>query len=462
MIARLIMVVVALGVAGCTSPSKVSHDPPSSSQPGPAAPERPRDRDGDAVREALRRIDLCAVVEPATTAAPHARQPMACEVGDSANVTIVPLGHEERVTLPGRVVGGAKAYVDLESARCSVLLPISFELAVSFTHSTSCAAATELAAASATVLADPDTVRADPRWDPCTVLAETLDPTPDWSNLFLGSESGICQYLGVPAEHEAMLSFADLPPTTSPRPATIGGTEVQVFENGDNCAVYWRQRPFPSRFAQTPDYPVLVFSTTCAYSTELAMSAIKVLAGTPPAGGTPQHPLLYSPHEPDGPFLGECAYVADADDARECEPYRETPVPDGPSTVPNAQVMCAVAAKAVAEHFGELRPVAVSAENGSCHFVEPDRTIVVTFAITPGRVVAESGDRAVTIDRHPGTVTADTDSYDYRVSTADDDERDGAVELTVRTGPVAAPDTPLPAGTDTKAEAMLADILETY
>jgi hypothetical protein len=408
-------------------------------------------------------MDLCAVIEAATTEAPRARQPMACEVGDSANVTVVPLGHEERVTLPGRVVGGAKAYVDQESTRCSVLLPISFELAVSFSHTESCDAATELAAASAAVLADPDSVPAEPRWDPCTVLAEALDPAPDWSRLFLGTESGICQYLGVPPEQEAMLSFADLPPTTPPRTATIGGTEVQVFEGGDNCAVYWRQRPFPSRFAQTPDYPVLVFSTNCGYSTALAGSAIQVLSGSPPAGGTPAHPLLYTPDEPDGPFLGECAAIADDDDARECEPSRETPIPDDLTTAPNAQVMCAVAAKAVGEHFGDrLRPVAVSTGTGSCHFVEWERTIVVTFAITPDRVASESGDREVVIDRHPGAVTVTASSVHYRISTTDNVDRDGAVELTVGTGPVVAPDTPLPAGTDTKAEAVLADILETY
>ena len=76
--------------------------------------------------------------------------------------------------------------------------------------------------------------------------------------------------------------------------------------------------------------------------------------------------------------------------------------------------------------------------------------------------MTETGAREVTIDRHPCAVTAGADSYDYRISTTDNVDRDGAVEFTVRTGPVVAPDTPLPAGTDAKAEAVLADILATY
>ncbi|WP_460393522.1 hypothetical protein [Actinophytocola sediminis] len=424
--------------------------------------------------EALRRVDLCAVLEAAMSATPAfpaaepgASEPLMCTLygtPDLLTAKILIFGHLERVNLPIRAIGGAKAYVREDHDSCTVYLPVSFGWAIQFSQSTPCRTVTELVAAAVAVLNDQRAARVDPRWDGCAALAEVLEPDPDQSKL-VGGELADCMYLAEEKKQRATLSFSSsLPPPGEPRVVTVAGTEIAVYEDDDGCDAYWRQRPFPSRFAQTPDYPVRVFSMSCDYSTELAESVIGVLAQPPPSGGTPQHPLLYAPDEPDSPYPGDCAYLGSESNAGDCAPYREVPVPEDLANAYNAQVMCAASADIVRKHFGErLRPVAVSDADRDCHFVEPERTIVVTFSARGGLVGGDPGDREVTVADHPGLLaTSEPNSLAYTVSTSDTVDGDGAVELTVSTGPLIESGTPLPPGTDKKAEAALADVLTTY
>lgn len=467
--------VMAVGSAGCTTPGEQPDPPPSTS-----AQPAPEDRE---VLPTLRRIDLCEVLDAAMTATsvlpagarPRARQPFACVVEglpDPVSARVVSLTHKTRLSLPARAIGGAKAYVRGDRGACTVYLPVSFELAVELSRRTDeaepCRTVAELAAASVTVLADPDAARVDPRWDACTALAEALEP--DRSEL-VGNELDDCADLSDPARRMASISFAAGPPPTGrPRTATVGGTPVQVYEGDRTCEVHWRQKPLTSRFAPAPDYPVLLTTLDCARSTALAESVMKVLAEPAPAGGEARSPMFYAPDEPDSPLPGACAHVEGVSAPGRCEPYREVPVPDDVTdAMHDANAMCAVSAEVVGEHFGSrLRPAAVTdAGIDDCYFAEPERTIQVEFAVKAGPARPEPGDREVTIAGRPGFVTAGGGHYRYRLSTssaADGDAADGdpTVELRVRTGPVASAATTLPAGTDRKAEAVLADVLREH
>jgi hypothetical protein len=463
------VVVWVAAVAGCTTPSDPP-SPPASSRTSTSQQQGPRNRDEEAVLAALRRIDLCEVLDAAMATTPglpagmkpETRQPFECVVnglagGVSANVVTV--DHAARLALPSQAVGNVKAYVREDGTGCDIFLPVSFELAVEFSQTTGgCQVATGLAAASVTLLADPEAARVDPRWDACTVLAEALGPGTDRSTL-AGQELDDCtDFSETPME--ASISFANgLPPSGQSRTATIGSTQVQIYER-DTCEVYWRQGPLISRFAQAQDHPALVSGLNCPRAEALAESVMKVLAEPPPSDAKPQQPLFYAPDEPDSPWPGACAYADGVSRPGRCAPHRAVPVPDDIAKSFDAQVMCTVAADAVGEHFGtRLRPVAVTDSGvNDCYFVEPERTIQLVFVVKAGPLTRAPDDRDVTIAGHPGYVAG----HRYRVSTSREVDTQATVQLTVLTGPVVPADIPLPAGTDEKAEAVLADVLEKY
>jgi hypothetical protein len=466
----VIVCVAAATLSGCSTPSDEA-DPPSSSAPSrPPAPEPPEDRDEDAVMTALRQLDLCAVLETAMTATPglsgsaqpRAWQPFACVVQgqrDQITAKVVSSIHGDRVVLPTRTIAGAKAYLREGQDSCTEYLPVSFELAIEFSQSgsESCKALTELVAASVAVLADPEAARVNPRLDACTTLAEALESDVDRSKL-LATELDICSYLAQSREDRAAVSFdRTLVPSGRSRSEVVGGTQARIYEDDDACEVYWRQGPFASRYAATPDYPVVVGMPDCDRATELAESVIEVLAEPPPVGVAPQHPLLYAPDEPDSPLLGACAYV---EDPGRCEPYREVPIPDDVTDASqDGHAMCAVSVDAVRQNFGPtLNPVVVSDSGTVCYFVEPERTVQVTFVVKPGQARGEPGDQEVTIAGRPGFVGIGDSFWRYQLSV----DGDAVVVLEVGTGPVVASEVPLPAGTDKKADAVIAEVLRTY
>lgn len=453
----VLALVVAVGLAGCTTPSGGPGERPSSTPAPPSSADRPRDRDSEAVLAALRRLDLCAVVAAATTTAPIVpaaepvtSQPFSCTVGepfDQFTAKVVSFTHSSRVTLPIRPVGGAKAYVRDAADGCAVYLPVSFHWAVEFSQRTACQSVTAVVAAAASVLAEPGAGAGEPWWDACTALAKALEPEADQSTLS-GNDLASCTYLAGEKARRASLVYAEPERHWGPpQESTIGDLRVWVYQDDQSCGVHWRQGANPSPYARAPDSPVFVASPDCAYSTELAEAVAEVLAGPAPVD-SPQHPLLYGPGEPDGPYLGDCAYLEDENDARRCEPAGDVPVPDDLTGTGDARVMCAASADAVREHFGgRLRPVAVVGEG--CHFVEAEREIVVTFAVRSG-TPGGGGGREVTIAGRHGFVEARAGGFDYTVAVDG-----GVVELTVEVGPVG---TDLPPGSDTMAEAVIADL----
>jgi len=463
-----------LGLAGCTTPGAESPPPTSqSTEDRPAA--RPKDRDKDAVLAAVRGLDLCALLEkakatgPFAGAQPVARQPFACMLtgaADLISVTAIGIGHQTRIESAARTIGGAKAYVRQDGG-CYVYLPVSFTVALEFAQApaSGCDDVTNLAAAAAQVLANPDSLQAKPVWDACTALAAALDAGK--TKLSGNGPADCTNHSREPTA--ASISFVDdLPPSDEQQPpqtTTVGGTQVRVYDEEQNCEVYWRQRPFDVRYAATPDYQVVARSPDCAHSTDLAESLMAVLGKAPPTDVAPQQPLLYRPDEPDSPYPGACAYV-DATDPNRCAPYVEVAVPDDPAALlpaanDDADVQCAMAVRSVGARFGSTPvPVADSEAGSRCLFVEPERQLQLMFSLSFGKVVNVADGKPVTVAGHPGYATTDTTSVTYDLSTATKLDGEGTVTLSVSTGPANAG--ALAPGTDKTAESVLADILREY
>ncbi len=456
----------AFMVAGCTG----AEDEPS---PRPSTGARevstPKDRDADAVLGALRRIDTCAVLGEALAAKPkllpagakpRARQPFRCGVDGVDHpvaMSFSRIDHATLLPLPVRDIGGAKAYLHQQDG-CEVYLPVSFGMAMTVSQQAptgqgSCTVVSELATVAVATLANPSAVETKPRWDACSALAAMIGTDVDESKLVGTGSAGPgfveCAYLADTPAPGAVLSFAATPLRNERKPATIAGTAVEVHEEVDGCDIYWRDT-----------FQVRVHAAACAPAQTLAASAIEVLASPPPEDAPPQRPLFYAPDEPDSPYPGACAFVADADPNR-CRPYADAGVPDSPAEIAKSaaadpMVACAVAVDAVGEQFTGLAPGAVSDRGSACYFVEPERRIQVEAGFDAGP--PDTGAKEITIAGHPGTVQSGDGYLRYRIP-IERRSNGWALTLNVRSGPV-EPEKPLPAGTDTKAVAVLTAIVE--
>jgi hypothetical protein len=304
------VVLTLVGLAACTptpnepSPSS-SARPPTSSRP--STEPGPQDRDKDAVLAALRRLDVCALAEAAMAAAPvfpdpgtlHTSEPFRCFVSGSEGtlvVEVVGLDRKMRDEMLDRALGGAAASVKDDGYGCDVFLPVGSDLAVRFSYNPykqggACRIASDLAAAAASVLAKPEAVRMDPMWDACTLLAEAVDPDVDRSKL-LGSKLSNCADYST-ADSGAVTFDSLIRSQERPETRSIGGRQVRMYEEDESCDIYWRQGPFPARFAEAPDYQVRVGAADCDQVLTLAEAVIGVLDQPPPTDVQPQRPLLY-------------------------------------------------------------------------------------------------------------------------------------------------------------------------
>lgn len=477
----LVMFATVIGLAGCTTPDAKA--PPSSTPTTrstadrPAVP-RPKDRDENAVAAALRQLDLCGLLDKANAASraittntrPRRNNPFLCELTGSRSVVTTnaaPFDHQRRISSSTRTIGGAKAYVRPDS-RCTISLPVSFTTALQFAQLPSnddCGELTKLVGAAVKVLANPDSVRTTPAWTACAALAGALDEEPDKAKL-VGYGPDTCMNPVDKADSVSIAIAQELPPpSTKPRTTTIGRTRVSVYKLDDTCEAFWRQRSFDSRYAAKPDYQVQAVAVDCDQATALAESLMGVLAKPPTIDTAPQRPLLYRPDEPDNPYPGACASV-DEIDPRRCEPYVEAPVPGKPAEIvraaaDDADVQCAMSAKAIGARFGaELTPVADSDNGTRCFFVEPQRQLQLTFSVAPGMVTNDLDGKSVTIAARPGYVSTDTKSFQYELSTTSELLGEAAVTLAVSGGP--ATEKGPPADADAKARSVLADIVRAY
>lgn len=299
----LVAVVAAVGVAGCTG----GEPEPAPDTPTSATSSAPTDRDSRAVLAALRRIDLCAAVDSGVDARLSSTDPFSCDVGTAPNpvkITVVMSSPASRRAMDAHTLAGAKAYVTREPRlNCRVVLPVSFELAISVDalgtrpSDALCEPASRVATVLAAALADP--VQVEPSWDACGAVRAAVDER-DHSQV-VPVAMDFCHFPVGPGQ--LRLRYAS-PPDHAER-GVIGDTTVWVsegeFAGERSCFVDWSLGPPHTRYAPAgAEFLASVSADECRRARDLARTMVGVLA-EPPHEVTPQQPLLYGPDEPDMP-----------------------------------------------------------------------------------------------------------------------------------------------------------------
>jgi hypothetical protein len=444
--------VVAAATLSCTTPSASPprHDPTS-------AP-RPKDRDEQAVVDALRRLDMCALlatVVPETTVVVAELGPSWCQ-SPGLDVQVSALRTAERLSIPSRIVGGAKVYLRAASTGCTAWFPVTFRLAIQFRGEEACDALAGRLAPAAAALADPASVETTPRWEACAALRTVAGTDPD-----------VVDNLDSCADKKTFVSLAmkyAKPVETSARKDVVDGVDVWTLDDRDpehpSCTAEWVVGPAVTSHAAT-DLTAQVRGVDCDRVTPLVAPLVAALRKDPGAG-SPQRPLLYGPDESDSPYPGACAYLANPET---CVPYTKTSLPPADKLVSakDPDVFCAVAMDAVTRGFGaEMKPVTKADQ---CYFVSPDRLVQVTFDIWSDALgtVTSHGREPVTIAGHPGFVERSTDvrsPHQVRLAATTDPDQPGTLTFEVSAGPVATE--PPPAAVVDKVEPTLADIVRKY
>jgi hypothetical protein len=402
----------------------------------------PKDRDGQAVLAALRRIDPCALLDPKGFPAdrkPKASGPFTCSISrtddryaDSQTVRFTTLGDQDRARNPLQIIGGAKAYSAINRDPCVYSFPVSFELAIEFSsyssHRDNCTSAKELAQGVAMKLANPDAVAVAQSWDACAVLRTATN-----------GESGTYRYGDGTGFDDCRASapFAALVLGYSPKSdqgatvETIGGKRVAIHQ-GDQCEITWHN----GVARQSNELWVSIQGVDCAKAKTMAERAMTALAAPPPET-TPQRPLLYGPDDPDRPIPGACVLWEKPD---QCQPYVEVPVPSEKGQLIRAaeadpNVDCAMAIEAVTKHFGaQWKPVTITDQRG-CTFIESTRLARVSVSTSAEPVSKRphvDGERDLTIADHPGTLWSSDNVCVIDLATGKSKDTDGALSVTMR------------------------------
>lgn len=464
--------VVVLALSGCTDDGPTAAPPPEIEQP---EAELPKDRDERAVIAALRRIDMCAVLDAAVAAAGtaeydlRAMSPTVCRTdlvgADAAYATVgvtSDVGSVKRLSLPAREIRGAKAYLDARDDRCAAYFPITFRLAVELAvDGGPCAYAEKLATGVADALADPARVSTEPRWEACELLRTSTDhrtlPVGDLDQCSEAENLAITLQLRNPLvfpEHDA-------------KRAQVDGLAVWVTSGtaagSTYCWIDWAPGP--------GDLVVRLTATTCA-EVEPLVRPVNRRLHEPPPDVAPQRPLLYPPSEPDRRFDGACAF-ADVGDARPdvCAPHVEVPVPTGGDLLAEAEadpdVACELALDAVTERFGSrLQAVAVANRQAGCYFVMPERLVQLEFSVLSEATFGDldlHDEREIDLAGHAAAVRhqrSPGEEYWYSVAASTDASEPGVLRLRLAQGPVQGA-TLTPDAVD-KAEQVLADVVREH
>lgn len=429
---------VSLALSGCTGGDHLVPEYPDPTSTSPAAPTKtdaskpPADEHPlDAVRAALRRLDACALIDPAvaTSSGMTAKPWMIPDSPHKCTVTGEPqLGNEITVTLGNGLspvnrynaqpmtLAGAKAYQDGKQLpeQCRIEIPVSRELAVQFRYrlghgitGDACAAVEKFAAAGAALLANTEALVADVAKRPlvdrdaCTLLRQAMatDTAP-----LVFAEEGIYGLDGCDARSKdpkivrggfELETTYGLDPMAGTNVVTrpVGSKQARVHAFPTSCKLEWS--PAPSGLGgRLNGFTVLtVRSDNCDAAADLAGRIERVLGErAEPAKQEPVRRLLYAPEESDSAEVGACVdFVGDG--SVPCKPYE--PISVGGTTrkiledAKDARIGCAIAADAVKEVLGDtFRPVVWGA---SCFFVEPTHTYRLRMVVDPNYIAQEYG-----------------------------------------------------------------------
>jgi hypothetical protein len=463
--------VAVLALSGCTNEGPEAAPPARIKQPTAKLPE---DRDEQAVIAALRRIDMCAVLDAAAAAAEtaeyelRATSPTVCTMDIAAADPVhASLGvtsltdSRKRLSLPAMALRDTKAYLDARGDRCWVHFPITFRLAIELSvDSGPCAYAERLAAGIAAALAEPTRVSAEPRWEACEVLRRSTT----FKTLPVGS-------LDECADESLDVNFQLRNPESFPehdaRRAKVEGVDVWVTTGtaagSDYCWIDWAPGP--------GDLVVRLAATTCAKVEPLVESVNRTLH-EPPPDAPPQRPLLYPPDEPDRRFDGACAFADVGDASPEvCAPHVAVPVPADGDLLTAAEtdpdVACELALDAVTERFGnQMQAVAVADRTAGCYFVTPERLVQLEFSVGSQTTFSQQSRhnrQEIEIAGHAGAVVhrqSPGEDYRFTVAAPADIDEPGVLRLRLAEGPVAAAE--LTDDAVDKAKQVLADIVRRH
>jgi hypothetical protein len=475
--AAVVACAAALVVSGCSSDEPAATPPPETPPSTVVHPkaEVPKDRDGQAVLSALRRLDPCSLLDTARGAVagyppglkPLAEGPFYCYIvkPDRSEAVYLSFGafpERLRFEQPLQTIGQAKAYVRQESGKCTVSLPVSFTTAIQFLVSPKsaepdpCAAGKAFAAVAAGKLAQPDAIQVAPSWDACSVLRTVAGESHEYQQRLAGMDS--CEFRQ--DGFIVRLSFSyDRP--VEPATETVGGARAAVQERnpaGDGCDVAWRQGAARTTYpADGPDLVVSFNMVGCDRAKTFAEQVMKVLASAPPEIA-PQRPLLYKPSEPDVAVPGGCAFWTKP---AECQPYVQVAAPSGKAEILRAaqadpNVDCRLSVEAVAKHYTEPM-YAVTVSEPGCQFVESTRAIRIAVGTSPtplGKRDRVNGDREATVGGRPARVLSSENSYTVRAALSPDGNENGTLQVKVE-GPAEARDVP-------KVEGLVVDILTKF
>ena len=294
----IVRVTVLLASSGCTDPAPNSQ--PSTNM---STTKAPAGRDPQRGVDALRRLDMCAVLQVAAGAGRAMRtlRPSQCATFDSGpevEVSVARMPVDERESHDAQDVGGAKAYVLAGSGDCTVSLPVNADLVIEFRGADSCAKFQPKAAEAAEALREPTPLESEPRWEACGALREVQ-----------GVKVGGVENMDLCADTNtlATLDFAYSEPGDVPargwQRTTVDGVEVSTLDDRDpdapSCTSEWSLGPARSDHAEY-ELVARVRAIDCGKVTPLVAPLVAILKKGAPAGD-PQQPLLYAPDEPDHP-----------------------------------------------------------------------------------------------------------------------------------------------------------------
>jgi hypothetical protein len=425
--------VAALTLAGCANAIEGQAEPILGAQ---SKVQGPPDRDGDAVLNALRLLDACALLDgPALAAAglpgnarPFPVGPHACSfstdliLGDTIDVMV---GAKTSFAAKYRAlpitVAGAKAYLDDMALgghpECSVDIPVSFFMSVEIrdkpgyqSKTNSCDQAKAAAAGVIGKLGNPDAVampasRPLGNWDGCSLLTTAL-PDLDAKKVKLDMDSARSPYDSCSASQDdgkgtsTSLGQVEVKYDSDPlaganrTPRQVGDKTANVSDMSTNCYVEWGLGPSGSPDKLYGTVVIEVKLKGCDAATALAVKIQKALAGAAPNNDKPQRPLLYKPDEPDTAAVGACIDFSQNDGY--CAPYQPFKLPASfaewfPSTDAQPAIGCAIAVDAVKEVFGDAFKPVVWGQH--CFFVEPTHALTITIDVATQYAPAKYGAR---------------------------------------------------------------------
>jgi hypothetical protein len=425
--------VALLTLGGCANAIEGRAEPILGSQ---SKVKGPPDRDGDAVLNALRMLDPCALLDgPGMAAAglpgnahPISRGPHSCSFSADrildATVDVL-VGekteygnkyHELPVT-----IAGAKAYLDDRSLSghqdCDVDIPVSFVMSVSVryqpAYGSNANACDQVKLAAAGVIAklgNPDAAtmpasRPLGNWDGCSLLTAAL-PDLDPKKTTLDFYSAQSPYDSCSARQDdgngksSDLGDLEIKYDSDPlsganrTPKQVGDKTANVSDMSTSCYVEWGLGPSGSADKLYDTVVVEVKLKGCDKATALAVKVQKALAGQAPGNAKPQRPLLYKPDEPDTAAVGACIDFSQNDG--NCAPYQPFTLPASfdawfPSTDSQPAIGCALAVDAVREVFGDAYKPVVWGQH--CFFVEPTHAMTITIDLATVYAPAKYGAR---------------------------------------------------------------------